>query len=299
MKKWLLLALLFPALLFAEAIEWGDQESLPAPPPFYPFSLGGSYLNSMPAKVTTPGFTDSKLRYEQYDANFNYTLPFSPICGINFGAGWVGTQVIWPQNPAFDESSFNYVNLSFGGFSKAFTRWTWTLNLATFLDTAYFSLVDYALYQAVLWGKYELRSYLEFDFGFLLEVGLNKDQIWPIFGLIYHPYDNFRIHLIYPIDMVLEYDLTEKLMAAAAVRILRNRHRVGSDEPLPQAVFQYQTWGGELDLRYRPIKRFFVKGFAGSTFGGALRVGNSSDNDPTYYKFNASFYAGLNGVLSF
>ncbi|MCH9609526.1 MAG: hypothetical protein S4CHLAM45_14420 [Chlamydiales bacterium] len=296
--KWLLI-LLFPFTLFAEAVEWGDQEPLPEPPPFYPFSFGGSYLNAAKADIRTAGFEGTKLKYEQYDANFNYTMPFSPVCGMIFGAGWVGTEVNWPENPDFNETDFNYAILSLGGFSKAFTRWTWTLNGSIWLDTAEFSFVDYALYQALLWGKYELCSFLELDFGFLLEAGLNKDKIWPIFGFIYRPSDNLRIHAVYPIDMVIEYDFREKWMMAGAIRILRNRHRVKNDEPLPRSIFQYQTWGGEYDLQYKPFKRFLIRGFAGSTFGGDLRIARSDDKHGTHYKFRPSFYGGFNSVLSF
>ncbi len=298
MKRYLLL-LLLPLSLFAEAFEWGEQEELPSPPPFYPFSVGGSYLNAAKAKFNSTEVEGQQLKYAQADANFNFTYPFNPTCGLLFGAGWVGTEVNWAQNPDFNETDFNYVNLSFGGFSKAFSNWTWTLVVSAFLDTAEFSLVDYTLYQGILWGKYNWFPCLELDFGFLLEAGLSKDKIWPILGFIYHPIDRLRLHAVYPVDMTLEYDLYPKLTLAGSIRILRNRHRVKDDEPSPQAVFQYQSWGAEFDAQYNPAKWFFVRGFVGSTLGGALRIANRDDKHGRYFKFDPSFYAGASGVFSF
>ncbi len=294
-----LIFFLLPLTLFAQPIEWGEEEQLPSPPPFYPFSIGGSYVNCANAKFTTPEVEGEKLKYEQYDANFTFTRPFSEICGMIFAAGWVGTEVNWKENPDFNETHFDYINLTLGGFTKAFNKWTWTLTASAFFDTAEFSLVDYTLYQALLWGKYRMRDNFELDFGFLLEAGLNKDKIWPILGFIYSPCERLRLHAVYPIDMILEYDVHEKIMIAGAIRILRNRHRVKSDEPLPRAVFQYQSWGGEFDLQYQPLKRIFIRGYIGSTLGGDLKISNSDDKHATHFKFNPSMYGGVSGVLSF
>lgn len=295
--KWLFIFLL-PATVFGQ-IEWGEQEELPSPPPFYPFSLGGSYLNVANATFHTPDVKGEKIKYEQYDVNFTFTYPFSEICGMIFAAGWVGTEVNWKENPDFDETNFDYIDLTVGGFTKAFSKWTWTLTLSAFLDTAEFSLIDYALYQGLLWGKYNMQKDLELDFGFLLEAGLNKDKIWPILGFIYTPNKKLRIHAVYPIDMIVEYDVHDKVMLGAAIRILRNRHRVKNDEPSPRAVFQYQSWGGEFDIQYTPFKRFFARAFVGSTFGGALKIGNQDDKHATHFKFDPSAYAGVASVLSF
>lgn len=285
--------------LYAAPVEWGDQEEFPSPSPFYPFSLGGSYANVSPAKFYTPSVSGETLHYIQSDANFAYTHPCSSLCGLIFGAGWVGTDIDWAQNPSFDETNFNYLNLSAGGYTKAFSSWLWTLNVSMFLDMQQFSLSDYTLYQALLWGKYTWNPCLEFDFGFLIEMGLNQDKIWPILGFTYNYSDRLRLHAIYPIDMTLEYDLCPTLTAAGSVRILRNHHRVGENEPLPQAIFVYQTWGIECDLKYTAAPWFFINGFIGSTTQGSLLITNRSYQNGTYYKFNGSLYAGLNTALSF
>lgn len=299
MMRRLLLLCCFLSPLYAAPVDWGDQETFPAPPPFYPFSIGGSYAYITPTKFYTPDVAGQEITYRQADANFAYTHPFSPICGMIFGAGWVGTDVDWAENPAFNETNFNYVNISFGGFTKAFDNWLWSLNLAAFLDTDHFSLANYALYQGLLWGKYTWKKCLELDFGFLLEVGLNKDKVWPVLGFIYNWNDKLRLHAVYPLDMTLEYDIFPILTAGGAIRIFRNRHRVGSNEPEPNAIFQYQTWGVEFDLKLKPAPWFLVNGFVGSAGRGDLKITNSSDKHGIHYKFRSSLYGGGYAALSF
>lgn len=298
MKK-LLLFLLLSCPLFAQ--DWDDElfQIENAPPPFFPFSVSGDYIDVSKATFNTPGLEDSDLKYKQWDVAFAYTHPFSEICGLIFGAGWVGTEVDMKNNPDFNETVFNYINFSIGAFSKAFPDWTWTVTLAAFLDLEELSLIDYTLYQGVLWGRYELCKWLEFDVGVILEVGLDKEKAWPIIGFIYLPCDKWRINAIYPINVAIEYDIFPCLTAAGSIRFLRNRHRVKEDEPNSQGIFEYYTTGAEGDLKYAPFKWFFVKGFAGYTLGGDFKISDRNDKNSTHFKFNGSFYAGASAVLSF
>ncbi len=301
MKFWLSLLLALPLVLLAQ-----DDLNYPlfeleteAPPPFYPFSISGQYVNVSKADFRTSEVADSNLRYIQSDIAFAYTYPYNLISGLIFGAGWVGTTVDMKDNPQFDETEFNYINLSIGAFTKAVPDWTWTVTVAAFFDTEQFSLVDYTLYQGVLWGKYSLCSFVEIDLGLILEVGLKKDKVWPIFGFIYLPSENWRINMVYPINVAVEYDWTSCLTLAGSIRFLRNRHRVGCDQPNPQAIFEYETAGAEFDLVYKPARWALLKAFVGHTFDGDFKVSNRNDKDTIHYKFEGSSYAGISGVLSF
>jgi len=299
--RYLFLLLLIPSVLFAYEEDWNYPlfEMENTPPPFYPFSMSGQYVSVAEADFRTPGFGDSHLRYQQWDVAFAYTHPCNEICGFIFGAGWVGTEVDMKNNPEFHETIFNYVNLSIGGFTKSFPDWTWTLTVSAFMDTEEFSLADYTLYQGVLWGKYDFCKYVELDFGFILEVGLNKEKVWPILGFVYSPCNNWRINAIYPINVAIEYEWSKCLTAAGSIRFLRNRHRVQSEEPNSQGIFEYHTSGAEFDLLYTPWKWMMVKGFAGHAFDGDLKVTDRNNHNATHYKFKGSFYAGASAVLSF
>lgn len=305
------LTFLIPLLLFSSL--WGQEEEQydttqwdatqfqteNAPPPFYPFSISGNYVNVSPASFRSPNLAFSDLKYTQSDIAFAYTLPFSEICGLIFGAGWVGTIVDMKENPEFNETDFNYLNLSVGVFSRAFPDWTWTVTLSAFFDTEEFSLIDYTLYQGVIWGRYTLCKSFEFDVGLILESGLHKEKIWPILGIVYQPSKKWHINLVYPINVAVEYDFNECFTAAASIRFLRNRHRVAKDEPNPMGIFEYISTGGEFDLSYKPKKWASIKGYLGSTFGGDLKVSNRNNHHIIHYKFKDSFYAGVSALLSF
>lgn len=303
MKALLTFFVLFFLLMppaFSESV-WNDDvfDLENAPPPLYPFSVSGEYLPVSQTHFRTPGFEDKTLTYRQWTTAFAATYPFNEISGLIFGAGWVGTEVNMEDNPDFDETIFNYVNLSFGGFTRAFPDWTWTATIALFLDTEVFSFIDYALYQGVLWGRYTLCPTLELDFGFIIEAGLKKDKIWPILGFVYMPYPNLRLNAIYPINISLEYDFWSYWKAAGSIRFLRNRHRVEKEEPNSQCIFEYRDTGAEFDLTCAPFEWFFIKGFAGSTFKGDLKITDRNDNDATHFKFRGSFYWGVSAVLSY
>ena|GEM_PF-1085870 len=298
-ERGLLLFLLIPFSLMAQ--EWDNQvfNLENNPPPFFPISVSGSYLNVSKTHFRTPGFQNETLKYRQTEAAFAFTHPFSQFCGLIFGAGWIGTEVDMQNNPNFDETLFNYANLSLGGFNKTFPDWTWTLTLAAYLDLENFSFIDYALYDGVLWGKYDLCKSIELDFGAIVEVGLHKERVWPIVGFVYLPCDNWRISVVYPVDISVKYSFFSYWRAGGSIRFLRNRHRVGPNQPNPQSIFEYRTAGGELDLTFEPVPFFSITGFTGSTFNGDFKVTNRNNHHATHYKFKGSFYSGLSAILSF
>jgi hypothetical protein len=298
MKKFLFI-LLLPFTLLSQ--EWDDElfQQENDPPPFYPFSASGSFVDVSKTNFRTPGFQDRTLKYGQWEMAFAHTHPFNPCCGLIFGAGWIGTEVDMEENPAFNETCFNYVNLSCGVFSKAFPNWTWTLTLAAYLDVEEFSLVDYALYQGVLWGRYDFCKWIELDFGIIVEAGLKKEKVWPIIGFVYIPCDRWRISTVYPIDISVAYEIHSCLTLEGSIRFLRNRHRVKQDEPLSQGIFEYETAGAEIDLIFSPFPFFSATGFVGSTLKGDFKISDRNDHHSTHYKFNSSFYAGFSAILSF
>lgn len=267
--------------------------------PFYPFGINGTCLGVADATFRTPDIKGEQLRYRQGNAGFAYTQPCNTVWGLIFGAGYVGTEVKWQQNPYFDQTHFSYVNLAFGGFTKAMPGWTWTLTETAFIDTAVLDLSDYALYQTVLWGKYDFLECLSFDAGFILEVGLNKGKMWPLIGFEYHPHDDWRVSAVFPLDVSIEYDAFSFVTLAGSLRFLRDRHRVGDDEPLPMGIYEYHVTGAEFDLILTPWEFILIKGFIGRTFQGDLKITDRNNHHATHCKFNAAPYAGVSALLTF
>jgi hypothetical protein len=298
MKK-ILIILFFPLIAIAQEVDDALFKLENDPSPFFPFSVTGSYVDVSKTNFRSPDFKDKELIFRQWEAAFSYTHPLTPAYGLIFGAGWVGTEVNMKENPDFNETIFNYVNLLIGGFTKAFPDWLWRVTFAAYLDTEESSLVDYALYQGVLWGKYDLCKCVELDFGLIVESGLKKTKVWPIIGLIYLASPKWQISALYPVDISVNYVINTCWTAATSVRLLRSRHRVKENEINSQGIFEYRTTGIEFDLIYSPWLRFSVTGFAGSTGKGDLKISNRNDHYATHFKFNGSFYAGVTALLSF
>jgi len=301
MKRILLYTCLVCSALFGYD-EFEAQFDIPAePPPYSPLSLSGSYLQVARARFQDPlSIAGEKLTYKQFDTAVAYTHPLDSCYGLIFGAGWVGTVVDWPQNPSFTETDFNYVNLSTGIYTDWLDPLTLIASIGIFLDTAHLNLIDYTLYQPLLQGKLQLFRSLEIDGGVIFEVGLDRNEVWPIVGFNYIPEDtNWRVHAVYPINVDVEFDVNDCLTAAAAMRFLRNRHRVGDDNALPQAVFQYKSWGAEVNLNYHPFNNFNLVGAVGMTIAGRLRIANRINEEANVYRFENTLYGAANVVLSF
>jgi hypothetical protein len=268
-------------------------------PPPYPFGLSGMYLQVGDAAFRDPDVPKEHLSYTQSNAAFAYTHACNPYWGLIFGSGWVGTELLWKENPFFQEDHFNYVNLSLGAYSSSMPCWTWIMTGSMLIDTAVLDLGNYALYQGVLYGKYELYPCILFDIGCILEVGLNKGKIWPIFGLEWDPCERFSLNLVYPLDVSIEYDLFPWATVGGSIRFLRDRHRVLETEPLPLGIYEYETEGAEFDLTLNPLDCLLLTGFVGRTFPGSLKVTDQRNHCPAYAKFKGAFYAGASAALTF
>lgn len=293
MKKYFLYSCLLGASLYAQ-----EEGQSPPPPRFFPFSISGDYVNVSPTTFRTPDL-EGKLSYRQADAAFSYNHPCNEYWGLLFGAGYVFSDINWKENPAFHQQDFTYVSLMFGAYTKSVEGWLWNVSVTPFFDTQAFDFGDYTLYQGVLQGKYVFCEWIVFNVGCILEVGLNKDKMWPILGFEYTPSEDWKINAVYPINVSVEYRVTDQIKAAGAIRFLRNRHRVGEDEPIPKGIFEYRDAGAEFDLTYKPFPTVGITGFAGSTFDGELKVTNRNDNHGTHYKFKGSFYAGASAIWVF
>jgi hypothetical protein len=289
MKKWLLI-LLLPLSLQAED---GGQ------PQCHPFALSGTYVNVTRAKFREPKLAKQSIHYQQWDNAFGYTHSVSPNSGFIFGSGWISSRIDMVDNPNFDETLFNYVNFSVAGFTTVLPKWVWMVTAAAYLDMDNFSFIDYALYQGILWGRYDFSDKIEFDFGLIVELGLRKEKLWPLIGFIYYPADRFSLSVIYPVDISLEYEICPTLSVEGAMRFLRNRHRVGQSEPNPQAIFEYRSSGFELDLNYTPFRSALLTGFIGSTFRGNFQVSDHNHDHTHHYKFKNSLYTGFTAAVNF
>jgi hypothetical protein len=263
------------------------------------FSLDAAYIDIRPTTFRTLEFEEDHLKYREIDLNLTYLYPFNDAYGISFGAGFIGSEVNWERNPFFEATKFEYVTFTIAGINQCIENWVWKGGASIFLDTAELSLSDYALYRLFLYGKYALCQPIMLNVGFILELGLNKAKIWPVLGFDYYLSKQLNFHLVFPLDVSLEYFLLKNVSIEGSLRFLRNRHRVKNNEPLPMAIFEYETIGLECDLNYFPLPNFFITGFIGSTGNGDLKITDRNNHHAVHAKFRHALYAGASANLSF
>lgn len=291
MKKIAFFACLLPLSLLA------DDPACDPPP--YPIGLSGMYLDVQKAEFRKSDLHQQYLHYKQGNAAIAYTHACNPYWGLIFGAGYVGTEVKWNRNPYFKETHFSYVDLNLGAYTNAMPCWTWALTGSMFVDTAVLDLRDYALYQGILYGKYDFLPCLDLNAGFILEVGLNKAKIWPILGFEFAPTARLEINVVYPLDVSIDYSVYSWLDLAIAARFLRDRHRFLETEPVPKGVYEYTTEGVEFEAIISPLERLAITVFAGHSFPGDLKITNHNNHAIKHAKFQGSFYSGISAIFAF
>lgn len=258
-----------------------------------------NYIDVKRTKFRSSDVEDQHLKYRELDLSFTYLHAFNSVNGFTLGAGYIGSEVKWNENPFFDETHFGYVTFTATAISMMVDDWLWKLGEIVLIDTAEFDMADYALYQTFLFGKYALCKPIFLNVGFILELGLNKGKIWPVLGVDFYCSEKLHFHAVYPLDISAEYYFLPELSLEASCRFLRNRHRVKNNEPLPMGIFEYRTTGAELDLNYKPIDAVLVTAYIGTTFDGDLKITDRNNHHATHEKFRGSLYVGLSGNVSF
>lgn len=302
MRRLLFILLMLPSFLcaqqefFPEDVVKGDfiDESL-----CHPFSLISFGLRTDAAPFYSPDVRGENISFANITASGTYAHPLTACSGVVFGAQYVGTDVAWRENPSFKTTHFSYLGFTLGAYTLELDRWSWKATFSALFDTAVLDLSNYALYDALIIGEYSLPCGLYLNVGFMLELGLCKEKAWPVFGFRYDASPLWRLHLIYPIDISLEYLLTPTVTFAGAIRFLRDRHRVLDTEPAPMSIYNYETLGAEATLIFRPLYTLELKGFAGSTFRGDFTISDRNNHHGIHYKFRPTFYAGGGASLKF
>lgn len=259
-------------------------------PPSWILSGEGALVSQ--TEFYSPQVAGETLTFREWTLNLSHTWTFDPEHRASFAVGNVWVQADWPENPYFDETDFSYLAFSLGGFTTAFCNWQWQGTLTLQIDPRYFQPILYALYDGQMWGRYTYNEDVGLHLGFLAEVGLYKTRAWPILGFDAVLSPRWKLNLVYPLQLSLEWLWTERLKWALSAQFLRSRHRVAKDEPLSRAIFEYQTIGIEADLIWLWRGMPVVKGFVGRTCQGYFKITNNHDSNATYEKFNGSFYGG-------
>lgn len=276
------------------------SEQITQPAKRTPFSYN-TYIDAIgSAKIERGNFKGDKVHFAEAEGEAGMVVYYCPAYseGARIAVGYTATYLKWSENPWFDQNHFNTVSVSLSAFSKRLDRWFWRTQLTVNMDADEWT-GSYTSYDILLWGRYAYWENVGIHLGFLAETGLRLDRVYPIIGFDWQISRDWKLNLVYPVNMSLIYSLTPTWGLAIAGRFFNSRFRVHHDEIFRKALVRYTNVGAEFAIKYE-THNVTANIHAGSTFsGGKYRVADRKNHHAQNYKLQAAGYVGAEMDISF
>ena len=204
------------------------------------------------------------------------------------------------HNPYFSEKNFNTGCLLLSGFTERVDDWQWRGQVSINFDNLpHWDFADYMNYDILAWGRYKYCDSLGVHIGFFAQTGMQFDRVYPVIGIDWTYNCNWKLNLIFPLNISAVYTINSDWNVALAGRFIDQRHRVGRDEPLPEAFWHYQGGGAELALNYNPSLVLSANIHAGYSWGAHLTIRDRHYNHPKRLVLESAPYAGAEVAYHF
>lgn len=258
-----------------------------------PFTLSVDFDAIGNSKINNSFYKGDKLRFAIAEAELSSIIYYCPAYheAANIAISYTYTTLEWHHNPWFNQTHFNTFTLSLGGISKRIDRWLWQSQISINLDANEWDINDYATYDFILWGRYSYCDHIGVHVGFIAQTGMKMDRVYPIFGADWQMSPKWKLNLVYPVNVSLEYLVAENWSIALAGRSFNPRYRVHKHKPFGKSLVRYENTGAEFAVKYH-AKDMSANIHAGTTLGGKFRVANSQNHHPHTYKLDPAGYVG-------
>lgn len=243
-----------------------------------------------------------KLKFATGQINLNLIYYYDPCYqeGTSIGVSYTRTRLDWRFNPFFTQKDFDMISVNLGGFSQRFKDWTWKGQITVNFDNIeHWNRDDYMSYDLLLWGRYALKSNLGVHLGFVALTGMKIDRVYPIVGFDWTYNRNWKLSLVFPMDISLTYRVNNCWSILLAGRFINQRHRVKKDQFYSEGLWFYTSSGAELAVQYKPSARITANVHAGGNFGGHLKVANRHYREGHRFTFGGAPYAGAELDINF
>ena len=278
MKSKLYFMTLFTFFAFAG---WADvdfdqqdvgSEEITAPAKSRPFSFGARIDAIGKSKINKGFYKGDEISFATAEVEAGMIVYYCPDYteGLRLTASFAPTYLKWQENPWFDQDHFNLVSLSLIGFSKRYDRWFLRSQLTVNMDADEWSF-DYTSYDFLLWTRYAYTEKVGIHLGFWAETGLQMDRVYPVIGFDWIISPKWKLNLVYPVNVSLDYSLSKCWTLALAGRFFNSRFRVHHNECTPKSLVRYTNIGSEFAIKYEN-EEMSANIHAGVTFGGEIRV---------------------------
>ena len=270
MKKFIISSLL-PLSLFAQQPQSEFPESSPS---FEDISLPTEGSAKIPAHfrlrgrslTTTYGklhHQNTRFLFSEDDATLSYIFPTLYETILSLSAGYQYSLYTFDKNPLFKQNSFH------NGFAAIGFQNNLVCDTSLLAELSAYTNLEYGnatLFYATGYGRYSFRDF-GFALGAIYRTGIDSTRVWPIAGIDWTPNKRWDIHLIYPIDIAVNYHLNKCWTFSSICRLINNRQRLNKGPSI-----QYQNYGIELDATYEWNYIVFLQLGVGYLFAGELTV---------------------------
>ncbi len=217
--------------------------------------------------------------------------------GLRMSLGYTATKLQWHNNPYYDQNHFNTLSLNIAGFTARFDKWFWRSQISINTDTDEWSL-PYTNYDLILWGRYEYCKHIGVHFGLWVQTGMRLDRVYPIIGADWQISPKWKLNLVYPVNVSLQYTLTPTWSLAFAGRSFDSRQRLNKHSSHHKALIRYQNIGAEFSLMYH-ARNMTGNVHVGSTVGGKYRIASRHNRHAENLDLQPAAYAGGEVDVSF
>lgn len=235
----------------------------------------------------------------EIDANLVFYYDKCHEEGLVATAGYNFNQIKW-KNPYFDQNQFNTASVAVSGFTERAENWRWAAQVKVNFDLNHFRFADYIYFDLLLSGRYAYSKCLGLHFGLIALTGYRIDRLYPIIGFDWQISRDWKLNMVYPLNISLAYSITNEWSVLVAGRAFENRHRVGKNNYYSRGLVEYRAAGIEAQVYYESAnKRIEGDLHAGQILGGTVKASNSRHHHIKRYPFKTAPYVGGHLAVKF
>ncbi|MBA3720996.1 MAG: hypothetical protein H0W88_01175 [Parachlamydiaceae bacterium] len=271
-------------------IEGGQSQS--------PFYISAKVDSIRKTDIEKGYYKHDSVEFAEADVEGGMVFYYCPAYqeGANVALRYTTTLLRWESNPWFSQEHFHTLTFTLGGFSHRVDRWFWKAQAAVNVDANEWDFNQYAWYDFLLWGRYDYCRSIGLHIGIIAQTGMKMDRVIPILGADWQMSRNWKLNLVFPVNVSIEYMLTKNWSLALAGRSFDSRHRAKKSEG--KALLRYQNVGAEFAVKYEEHS-MSANIHAGTTLGGDIRIANKENHHPHHYKLKPSPYVGAEATVHF
>ncbi|MCB1119456.1 MAG: hypothetical protein KDK65_05800 [Chlamydiia bacterium] len=262
----------------------------------YDLDFCGNFFEK--AKVRDKDFGGDLFRYTnwQVSTQFGNLQIAQAFLGFTTRIGYSQTYFGW-SNPYYSQEHFDNIVFAIGSYSNAINQWMLNCEMKINFNTNHVYYGKYISYDFIGWARYLFSETLFFHAGGIGMTGMNINRFYPIIGLEWQPWENFKFNFVYPCDMSIAYLITDKIAIDIAYQLFYNRQRVGKHAHYSRGTLEYRSCGWELGLTFDDPCSLYANIHAGLSQSGRFEVSNKHRHNRKQLKIKDCAYYG--GELAF